>query len=222
MHWMMVDDLAMPKCIGGHPALDFCNTWAGWDEPPDARREWLRSYDHLAVWAWHAGLIGESDARRLRRTAAQSAAAATGLLSDARRLRTTLHSAVLRPDDSRALGGVTGFIRKAAAQVSIRPGEPPRWEFPVSTGLELPQHAVAWAAGELLTSERLATVKACPGDDCGWLFLDRSGRRRWCSMSSCGNRAKVAAYARRQRSTRPHSMDTAAVSRGSEKRPGLA
>ncbi|HET7305552.1 MAG TPA: CGNR zinc finger domain-containing protein [Segeticoccus sp.] len=40
---------------------------------------------------------------------------------------------------------------------------------------------------------------ACPGDDCGWLFLNPGGRRRWCSMSPCGNRAKVAAHARRHR-----------------------
>jgi predicted RNA-binding Zn ribbon-like protein len=203
MHWELVDDLAMPKCIGGHPALDFCNTWPGWDKPPESRREWLTSYEHLAVWAWHAGLIGESDARRLRRTATHSTSTATGLLTDARRLRTTLHTAVLRPDDARALSGVTGFIRKAASQVSIRPGAPPRWEFSASTRLELPLHAVAWAAGELLTSERLASVKACPGDGCGWLFLDRTGRRRWCIMSACGNRAKVAAYARRRRAGRP-------------------
>jgi predicted RNA-binding Zn ribbon-like protein len=58
---------------------------------------------------------------------------------------------------------------------------------------------VALAAAQLLTSPEAATVSACPGRDCGWLFLDRRGRRRWCSMDSCGNRAKVAAHARRQR-----------------------
>lgn len=198
MHWVTVDGLALPNSIGGHPALDFCNTWAGWGEPPDPRREWLRSYDHLAVWAGHAGLIGEADVGRLRRRAARAPDAADHLAS-ARRLRTLLHTAVLNPSDTRALSGVTGFVRRAAEQVRIRPGEPPRWEIPASVGLALPVHAVAWAAGELLTSERIGTVKACPGDDCGWVFLDRLGRRRWCSMSSCGNRAKVRAHARRQR-----------------------
>jgi|Tabmets5t2r1_1033131.scaffolds.fasta_scaffold06801_4 predicted RNA-binding Zn ribbon-like protein len=199
MHWVMVGDLAMPKCIGGHPALDFCNTWAGWDEPPNPRREWLRSYDHLAVWAWHAGLIEEGDAARLRRSGARSPDAAAAQLRTARRLRTLLHSAVVDPADGRALGGVTGFVRRAGEHVRIRPGTPPRWEIPPATGLELPIHAVVWAAGDLLTSDSIATVKACPGDDCGWLFLDPRGRRRWCSMSSCGNRAKVRAHAQRQR-----------------------
>ena len=199
MHWVTVDGLQLPTCIGGHPALDFCNTWAGWGEPPTPRREWLRSYEHLAVWAAHAGLIDAADATRLRRGAEHSPSAAAAHLADARRLRTLLHTAVLDPEDARALSGVTGFVRRADDRVRIRPGAPPRWEIPASSGLALPVHSVAWAAGELLTSERIATVKICPGHDCGWVFLDRAGRRRWCSMSSCGNRAKVAAYARRRR-----------------------
>jgi predicted RNA-binding Zn ribbon-like protein len=30
-------------------------------------------------------------------------------------------------------------------------------------------------------------------DQCGWLFMDdsKNGSRRWCSMRSCGNRAKA-------------------------------
>jgi predicted RNA-binding Zn ribbon-like protein len=60
--------------------------------------------------------------------------------------------------------------------------------------LEVARHAAA-----LVTSAEVSNVGACPGDDCGWLFLDLRGRRRWCSMESCGNRAKVAAFARRRR-----------------------
>jgi predicted RNA-binding Zn ribbon-like protein len=43
-------------------------------------------------------------------------------------------------------------------------------------------------------------VKECDGHDCGWLFLDTSkaGRRRWCSMDVCGNRAKAQRYRRRR------------------------
>ena len=37
------------------------------------------------------------------------------------------------------------------------------------------------------------SVRRCANPECGWLFLDdsRAGKRRWCSMSSCGNRAKA-------------------------------
>ena len=40
--------------------------------------------------------------------------------------------------------------------------------------------------------------KACPS--CGWVFFDRSKNRsgRWCSMSACGGRAKVAAFRERR------------------------
>ena len=50
---------------------------------------------------------------------------------------------------------------------------------------------VTRAAAELATSPQLARVHECAGVDCGWLSLDTSkaGRRRWCSMEICGNRA---------------------------------
>jgi predicted RNA-binding Zn ribbon-like protein len=52
---------------------------------------------------------------------------------------------------------------------------------------------VARSAAELLTSGDLARVGQCPGEECGWLFLDtsRAGRRQWCDMADCGNLAKV-------------------------------
>lgn len=42
-------------------------------------------------------------------------------------------------------------------------------------------------------------MKACKADDCRWAFLDTSKNksRAWCSMESCGNRAKVNAYRER-------------------------
>ncbi|MFF0433337.1 CGNR zinc finger domain-containing protein [Streptomyces sp. NPDC004327] len=35
------------------------------------------------------------------------------------------------------------------------------------------------------------TLRACPSPDCGWLFLDESGRRRWCSLATCGGGDRV-------------------------------
>lgn len=42
-------------------------------------------------------------------------------------------------------------------------------------------------------------MKACRADDCKFAFLDtaKNRSRAWCSMQSCGNRAKVAAYRER-------------------------
>jgi len=46
-------------------------------------------------------------------------------------------------------------------------------------------------AFDLLLSDKLSRVKACP--NCGWLFLDktRNGMRRWCSMKNCGSSIKA-------------------------------
>ena len=45
----------------------------------------------------------------------------------------------------------------------------------------------------------LERMKACRADDCRWAFLDTSKNRSraWCSMESCGNRAKVHTYRQR-------------------------
>ena len=196
MHWVLVEGVPLPTRIGGHPALDFCNTWAGWGEPPSPNREWLSEYETLALWAAYAGLIEPADSARLRRAAGRRPREARRLLGDAHRLRTAVHGAVIDPSDISALSRVTGQVRKAGAVARLRPGPDGvvRWEIPASTGLSLPLLAIAQSAGELLTSEAVRAVKSCPGDDCGWLFIDSRGRRRWCSMSSCGNRAKVRAF----------------------------
>jgi predicted RNA-binding Zn ribbon-like protein len=64
--------------------------------------------------------------------------------------------------------------------------------------------AVAVDAMALLADPaRLHRVHRCPGPACGWLFLDTSGRRRWCSMSTCGSRVKMRRlYARRREAER--------------------
>ena len=51
---------------------------------------------------------------------------------------------------------------------------------------------VLWSAADLLTHAGRRRVRRCANDACLWLFIDESkaGTRRWCDMSSCGNRAK--------------------------------
>jgi predicted RNA-binding Zn ribbon-like protein len=52
---------------------------------------------------------------------------------------------------------------------------------------------ILWSAGALLTGPQLAQIRECANDECLWLFVDdsRNRTRRWCSMQSCGNRAKA-------------------------------
>jgi predicted RNA-binding Zn ribbon-like protein len=44
-------------------------------------------------------------------------------------------------------------------------------------------------------------IRQCEGPPCAVLFVDtsRKGDRRWCSMSACGNKAKVAEYRKREK-----------------------
>jgi predicted RNA-binding Zn ribbon-like protein len=70
-------------------------------------------------------------------------------------------------------------------------GDPRRVRYTVS----------ADAIALLADAERLARVSRCPGRNCGWLFVNASGRRRWCSMSACGSREKMRRAYRRRSAT---------------------
>ncbi|MGH1561015.1 CGNR zinc finger domain-containing protein [Caulobacter segnis] len=61
--------------------------------------------------------------------------------------------------------------------------------------------SVAREAVLLLGGPDSAHIRRCQGPTCAILFLDtsRKGDRRWCSMSACGNRAKVAAFRGREK-----------------------
>ena len=64
--------------------------------------------------------------------------------------------------------------------------------------------AVARSAAELITEGEATRVRLCANPGCSLFFYDnsRTRRRRWCSMSLCGNRHKVAAFARRHATRR--------------------
>jgi len=66
-------------------------------------------------------------------------------------------------------------------------------------GLEWLLAAIARSGAELIAGGARDSLKQCANPDCRILFYDdsRTHRRRWCSMALCGNRSKVAAFARR-------------------------
>jgi predicted RNA-binding Zn ribbon-like protein len=53
-----------------------------------------------------------------------------------------------------------------------------------------------------LADGRPDRIRVCANDRCRWVFYDasRSARRRWCDMTTCGNRAKAARHRARARS----------------------
>jgi predicted RNA-binding Zn ribbon-like protein len=60
---------------------------------------------------------------------------------------------------------------------------------------------IAESACDLLCYSDFSRIKKCENDACVLFFYDttKNHSRRWCSMSACGNRMKVAAYYRRIR-----------------------
>lgn len=63
-----------------------------------------------------------------------------------------------------------------------------------------------------LTSGHPERIRICDSHTCSWLFYDTSPtrRRRWCDMSTCGNRAKAARHRARAKAT------TAATTKGAQ------
>jgi predicted RNA-binding Zn ribbon-like protein len=56
---------------------------------------------------------------------------------------------------------------------------------------------------EELASGKPDRFRTCANDTCRWTFYDASptGRRRWCDMKTCGNRAKAARHRERARAS---------------------
>jgi DNA-binding SARP family transcriptional activator/predicted RNA-binding Zn ribbon-like protein len=187
-----VRDHWLPWQTSGHPALEFCNTYAGWGGRPTPRTEWLRGYAALAVWAGHVDLADEWIVSRLLTAAERDPAAADKVLAEARDLRRQLYACLTSPEDAVAFKAVAAVAEAAARVSTFVRGEDGlgRWRVAPGAGLRLPVYAAARSAADLLADPRRFTIKACPGPQCGWLFLDEHGRRRWCSLGTCGRRCR--------------------------------
>jgi predicted RNA-binding Zn ribbon-like protein len=193
-HYEVVDGLRLPARVSGHPALDFCNTWAGWDGL--AAVDYLTDYEHLVVWAGFVGILRPDQVTVLRQRARLNDRAAASVLERAKAFRAHLYAVFREPASSPAWDAVADEVGAAAQALHLhRTDDAIRWEIGSAAHLSAPLAAAAWSAGELLTSSTLRRVRACSGTGCGWLFLDPTGRRRWCVMATCGNREKARRYA---------------------------
>lgn len=156
-----------------------------------ARWEALREPDDLARWLADSGL--RLDPARVRVTEAE--------LRAARELRDTLHH-VLRalpepPDDADVARINAAAEHPPLAPRLIGDGNT-TWVLPCDAAQALSEFARD--AIDLLTGDHAHRVRECSAHDCRLLFVDtsRPGKRRWCSMERCGNRAKVRALRERR------------------------
>ncbi len=190
----------------GRLCLNFANTmdWHRSAQPV----EYLTDYRELVAWSEHAGILTPDAARRLLGEAARRPAEAEAVLARAVTLREAIYrlfSAVAAglPPAAADLALFNAALPEALAHLQIAPtGEGFGWQWVGGEErLDRMLWPILWSAAELLTAGELDRVRECADDNCGWLFMDmsRNRSRRWCSMESCGNRAKARRYHQRHR-----------------------
>ncbi|MGD8174323.1 CGNR zinc finger domain-containing protein [Marinimicrobium sp. ARAG 43.8] len=188
----MSSDIA-PLFIAGNLALDFINTLfgAGADQ-----RECLEDGDSVVAWLRQSGALAEE----VKPPPAE-------LLPLARALREEMKRLVNAAKEGQAAepvlvnqvlerGHPVERMEWRAAEAAFTRTEKRR-----DLSAEGLLQPVARAFVELLTDENLQLVKECEACDCVLMFHDqtKSHRRRWCSMASCGNRAKALLYRERRK-----------------------
>lgn len=160
--------------------LEFANTryWRGQEMPTET----LNTPADLAAWTKAPKAPSQKEFER------------------ALELRETIHRlfdnvAQGKPPASRDFEALNAALAAAPARMVLKRGsEAFDWELDMRSGTALALLApVLWSAGDLLASGRLGKVRRCANPECLYLFFDesRAGKRRWCTMSSCGNRAKA-------------------------------
>lgn len=190
--------------IGNYRCLDFVNT-EGMQR--GQRVDLLVDFPDLVAWLTAAQLLGPAEAgavlRRWSRTPAGGRA-----LAEARKLRARLREMLEqvargRPISSAPLEAINTLLARYIGHselVRVRNGFLRRFRFEPRAPVDL-LVPVAETAGDFLCHADFSLVRKCENPPCVRYFYDvsKNHTRRWCSMSVCGNRMKVAAYHRRAR-----------------------
>jgi predicted RNA-binding Zn ribbon-like protein len=185
--------------VGERLWLDFVNCEYGL-----RRVDALRDFESMVRWLEAASVLDAERASGIRRRAQQQPAGASVALVDGRRVRTALRGLAERGPMServrydglmeinRVLGRSAGTRR-----VDLRTdGTFIRSFVPVGdafAGLVIP---IVESAADALILGELPRVRRCADPRCQRVFFDntKNGRRRWCDMATCGNRAKAARH----------------------------
>ena len=208
---------ARMSLVGERLCLDFVNTVGGWRPDPArdksdpyaalARDDRLNDYFDLLAWSLRVNLLGEREAQALAREAGRRGKEAAAIFRRAVALRGAIyrvcaaivHDARPRASDldslNRELNVAHGRIRLAAGEGNLV------WEWvDAKNAMDRMLWMIADSAAEMLTTDDLRRLRECPGEDCGWMFLDvsKNSRRQWCDMQTCGNLAKVRRFRRRR------------------------
>jgi predicted RNA-binding Zn ribbon-like protein len=178
--------------LASDPALDFLNT-----EWPSAsgNEDFFEKDEDVFNWLRQAGLAFDG---------VKEVRPAGALLRAARAFRAVLRTLV----ESRKAGKVPDLSDLNAFLVAAKSHPQLAWTKSKSVVLKTVRSAetaeqilapLALKAAELFSSADFRRVRRCGEQTCVHWFLDttRPGRRRWCSMATCGNRLKVKSYRER-------------------------
>ncbi len=177
------------RLVGGRLCLDFLNT-ADWSSSGDVLHEKLTDQRDLEIWCRRVKLG--------KRTTLEDPATLDELKAFRASLRCLFLAAIAgEKPKKKDLAHFNQVLEMGAscAPLAVRQGA-----FSFNKDIPVAQ-AIGLSALSVLTQPtEIERVEICPSDDCGWLFLDESKnrRRRWCSMETCGNRAKARRHYQRQ------------------------
>jgi len=195
-------DAEVHHLIGGALCLDFANTLYGHSE---SVHEYLYDYRDLVLWSRHAGILSAHKAGILLSKGEQAPVESEAAFRQAIQIRETIFHVFAslvqnespRDDELVKLHQVWLENQSHSKLEPTESGFTLGWED--GNNLASMLWPVTRSAVELLTSDELQRVKQC--GRCDWLFVDRSRnqKRRWCSMSACGNRVKMARRYQREK-----------------------
>jgi len=182
-------------------ALDFANI----PSYPGAPAHYL-SWEELIVFLEASRIVSNERGSTLLALSGSEPDAAQTLLARSTELRDSLRKifgAMVRkegiaPDWTEPINRILRVTEGHDELVSTDSGW--KLEFVArESGLDWLLAAVARSAAEIIVEGAQARVRICANPVCGLFFSDhsRTHRRRWCSMAVCGNRNKVASFARR-------------------------
>jgi len=169
------------------------------------------SYHDLLDWSLLAGVIEPRKAPSLARLAVDDPGAAAVIFNRAAALRESLYRIFQcslknsRPPDADTAALRHELTIARAHQSLILEGNRYTWAFcQTAASLDRVLWPIPLSAADLLTSAQPPKLNQCPGDDCGWLFLDTS-RTTPANGAACGIAAiapKSSAFAPASRSYR--------------------
>lgn len=189
--------------VGGRTAIDFANSVSCVGSDGDG----LGSLEHLLTFLKSLSLLHEDEASSFHMFLFQNPARCEQVMADLISIRRNFIGAL----DQMATGWpmdpmfVSDLNDKLATYQTRLVLEPTSDGFAlneklVEQGPEQLLYPILKDIADFLSSDQTSKVRKCASDTCELFFINtsRNGRRRWCSMSTCGNRAKVNAYLKRK------------------------